>query len=194
MLVLLKAQEENWEEIDLMIATFQQATMALRYADVPVIVAPAGLALGGGCEVVLHADRVQAAAETYTGLVEVGVGLIPAAGGTKEMVARASEGMPRGASDYLPPVQQAFETIAFAKVSASAPDAERIGYLRSIDAVTMNRERLLADAKSRALSRVSEGYAPPAPRHAIRVGGDAVLAAAEAGCPSRVASGPNQRP
>ena len=176
MLVLLQAQEEKWEAIDLMIAAFQQATMALRYADVPVIVAPAGLALGGGCEVVLHADRVQAAAETYTGLVEVGVGLIPAAGGTKEMVARASEGMPEDASDYLPPVQRAFETIAFAKVSASAADAERLGYLRPIDAVTMNRERLLADAKSRALSRVSEGYAPPAPRHAIRVGGDAVSA------------------
>ncbi len=176
MLVLLEAQEENWEEIDLMVAAFQQATTALRYADVPVIVAPAGLALGGGCEVMLHADRVQAAGETYTGLVEVGVGLIPAAGGTKEMVARSSEGMPQDTSDYLPPVERAFETIAFAKVSASAPDAERLGYLRPIDGVTMNRERLLADAKSRALSRASEGYAPPARRHAIRVGGDAVLA------------------
>ncbi len=176
MLVLLEAQEENWEEIDLMVVAFQQATMALRYADVPVIVAPVGLALGGGCEIVLHADRVQAAAETYTGLVEVGVGLIPAGGGTKEMVARASEGMPEGASDYLPPVQRAFETIAFAKTSSSAADAERIGYLRPIDAVTMNRERLLADAKARALSRVSEGYSAPAARHAIRVGGDAVLA------------------
>ena len=176
MLVLLEAQEGNWEEIELMASAFQRATMALRYSDVPVIVAPAGLALGGGCEVLLHADRVQAAAETYTGLVEVGVGLIPAAGGTKEMVARASEGMARDASDYLPPIQHAFETIAFAKVSASAPDAERLGYLRLIDAVTMNRERLLSDAKARALSRVSEGYAPPSPRHAIRVGGDAVSA------------------
>ena len=176
MLVLLEAQEENWEEINLMVSAFQQATMALRYANVPVIVAPAGLALGGGCEVLLHADRVQAAAETYTGLVEVGVGLIPAGGGTKEMVARASEDMPQGTSDYLPPVQRAFETMAFAKVSASAADAGRIGYLRPVDAVTMNRERLLADAKSRALSRVSEGYSAPAARHAIRVGGDAVLA------------------
>ncbi|MDA1185761.1 MAG: 3-hydroxyacyl-CoA dehydrogenase, partial [Acidobacteria bacterium] len=94
----------------------------------------------------------------------------------KEWVARASEGMPDDASDYLPPVQRAFETIAFAKVSASAPDAERLGYLRPIDAVTMNRERLLADAKARALSRVSEGYSSPAPRHAIRVGGDGVSA------------------
>ena len=176
MLVLLEAQEENWEEIDLMIRAFQQATMALRYADVPVIVAPAGLALGGGCEIVLHGDRVQAAADTYMGLVEVGVGLIPAAGGTKEMVARAAEDMPSGATDYLPPIQRAFETVAFAKVSSSAPDAERLGYLRPVDAFTMNRERLLSDAKARALQRVSEGYHAPPPRDAIRVGGDAVLA------------------
>ena len=176
MLVLLEVQEENWEDIELMIGGFQQATMALRYADVPVIVAPAGLALGGGCEIVLHGDRVQAAAETYVGLVEVGVGLIPAAGGTKEMVARAAEGMPPGATDYLPPIQRAFETIAFATVSSSARDAERIGYIRPTDALTMNRERLLADAKARALGRVGEGYSPPPPRNAIRVGGDAVLA------------------
>ena len=176
MLVLLEAQEENWEEIDMMIRAFQRATMALRYADVPVIVAPAGLTLGGGCEVALHGDRVQAAAETYMGLVEVGVGLIPAGGGTKEMVARAAEEMPPGTTDYLPPIQRAFETIAFAKVSASGPDAQRLGYLRPIDAVTMNRDRLLADAKARALQRVQEGYQPPPPRKDIRVGGDAVLA------------------
>jgi 3-hydroxyacyl-CoA dehydrogenase len=176
MLLLLEAQEENWDDIDLMIRSFQQATMALRYADVPVIVAPAGLALGGGCEIVLHGDRVQAAGDTYIGLVEVGVGLIPAAGGTKEMTARAAEGMPPGTSDYLPPIQRAFETVAFARVSSSAPDARRLGYLRSVDAVTMNRERLLADAKARALQRVSEGYHRPPARLAIPVGGDAVLA------------------
>ena len=181
MLVLLEAQEENWEEIELMIRAFQQTTMALRYADVPVIVAPAGLTLGGGCEIALHGDRVQAAAETYMGLVEVGVGLIPAAGGTKEMVARAIEEMPPGTSDLLPVIQRAFETVAFAKVSSSAPDAQRLGYLRPVDAVTMNRERLLADAKARALQRVSEGYHPPPPRTAIRVGGDAVLAALKLG-------------
>jgi 3-hydroxyacyl-CoA dehydrogenase len=176
MLVLLEAQEENWDEIDLMIRAFQQATMGLRYADVPVIVAPAGLALGGGCEVVLHADRVQAAAESYIGLVEVGVGLIPAGGGTKEMVARAAADMAPGSTDYLPTIQRAFETIAFAKVSSSAPDALRLGYLRPGDAWTMNTERLLADAKARALQRVAEGYQPPVPRTAIPVGGDAVLA------------------
>jgi 3-hydroxyacyl-CoA dehydrogenase len=173
MLVLLEAQEENWDEIDLMVRAFQQATMALRHADVPVIVAPAGLALGGGCEIVLHADRVQAAAETYMGLVEVGVGLIPAGGGTKELVVRAAEA--RTGSDLLPVVQRAFETIAFAKTSASAPDAQRLGYLRPTDAYTMNRERLLSDAKARAVQRVREGYQPPVPR-SVLVGGDTVAA------------------
>jgi 3-hydroxyacyl-CoA dehydrogenase len=176
MLLLLEAQEENWDEVDLMVRAFQGATMALRYASVPVIIAPAGLALGGGCEIVLHADRVQAAAESYIGLVEVGVGLIPAGGGTKEMVARAAEQMPAGATDFLPPIQRAFEAIGFAKVSASAPDAQRLGYLRSVDTVTMNRERLIWDAKAKAVQRVAEGYQPPAPRTAIPVGGDAVLA------------------
>jgi 3-hydroxyacyl-CoA dehydrogenase len=176
MLVLLEAQEEDWEEIDLMVRAFQQTTMALRYADVPVVVAPAGLTLGGGCEIVLHADRVQSSAEAYIGLVEVGVGLIPAGGGTKEMAARAAEDMPPGTTDYLPSVQRAFETIAFAKVSTSGPDALRLGYLRDTDAITMNHDRLLEDAKARALQRVSEGYHPPPPRTAIPVGGDAVLA------------------
>jgi 3-hydroxyacyl-CoA dehydrogenase len=150
--------------------------LALRYADVPVVVAPAGLTLGGGCEIVLHGDRVQAAAETYMGLVEVGVGLIPAAGGTKEMLARAVEAMPPGTSDYLPVIQRAFETIAFARMSTSGSHAERLGYLRPVDGITMNRERLLADAKGRALARVAEGYHPPPRRDAIPVGGDDVLA------------------
>jgi len=176
MLLLLEAQEENWEEIDTMVRAFQQANMAMRYADVPVVVAPAGLTLGGGCEMTLHADRVQAAAESYIGLVEVGVGLIPAGGGTKEMTARAADTMAPGTSDYLPPIQRAFETVAFAKVSSSAPDAQRLGYLRATDAFTMNRERLLADAKARALQRVKEGYQPPPPRRAIPAGGDTVLA------------------
>src|SRR5437870_383572 len=144
MLLLLEAQEENWDEVDLMVRVFQGATMALRYADVPVIVAPGGLAIGGGCEIVLHADRVQAAAESYIGLVEAGVGLIPAGGGTKEMVARAAEQMPPGTTDFLPPIQRAFEAIGFAKVSASAPDAQRLGYLRPFDGVTLKRERLRA--------------------------------------------------
>jgi len=175
MLVLLEAQEENWDELDLMIRAFQGATMALRYADVPVVVAPAGLTLGGGCEIVLHADRVQAAAEAYIGLVEVGVGLIPAGGGTKEMTARAADSVVPGA-DLLPPIQKAFEIIGFAKTSTSGPDAKRLGYLQPADAITMNRERLITDAKAHALQRVADGYQRPVLRSTIRVGGDAVLA------------------
>jgi len=176
-LVLMEAQEGNWEEIDMMVRAFQDATNALKYADVPVIVAPVGLAIGGGCEIVLHADRVQAAAETYLGLVEVGVGLIPAGGGTKEMLIRCLESRPPGTQvDLLPYVQRAFETIAFGKVATSGPDARRLGYLRSTDAITMNRDRLIADAKARALARVAEGYQPPARPTAIPVGGENLLA------------------
>jgi 3-hydroxyacyl-CoA dehydrogenase len=181
MLLLLEAQEENWEDIDLIIRQFQQSTIGLRYSKVPVIAAPAGLALGGGCEVCLHADRVQAAGETYMGLVEVGVGLIPAGSGTKEMVARAAEQMAPGSNDFLPTVQRAFELIGFAKTSASGPDAQRIGLLRPVDAITMNRDRLMADAKARALQRVREGYQPPPPRTAIPVGGGTVAAALKLG-------------
>jgi 3-hydroxyacyl-CoA dehydrogenase len=181
MLVLLEAQEENWDELDLMVRTFQQSTMALRYAGVPVVVAPAGLTLGGGCEIALHGDRVQIAAETYLGLVEVGVGLIPAGGGTKEMVARAAEHMLPGSTDFLPSVQRAFETIGFAKTSASGPDAIRLGYLRPVDAVTMNRDRLMSDAKARALERAREGYTAPARRTGIAVGGESVAATLKLG-------------
>ena len=176
LLLLLAAQEGEWEEIDLMVRGFQRATMALRQSPVPVVSATAGMALGGGCEIVLHSDRAQAAAESYIGLVEVGVGLIPAAGGTKEMLARAMEAMPDPASDLLPHVQRVFETIGFAKVSTSAPDARRLGYLRSVDGVTMNRERVVADAKQAVLAR-SAAYQPPAPRLAIPVGGPDVYAA-----------------
>jgi len=179
MLLLLEAQEGNWDEVDMMIRAFQGATMALKHADVPVVVAPAGLALGGGCEIALHADRVQAAAETYIGLVEVGVGLIPAGGGTKEMLARAMESAPPTA-DPLRPVQGVFETIAFAKVSTSGPDARRLGYLRDADSISMNRDRLQQDAKAVALARVPE-YVRPLPRCAIRVGGSNLLAALKLG-------------
>jgi 3-hydroxyacyl-CoA dehydrogenase len=179
MLLLLEAQESNWDEIDQMVRAFQCATMALKYAEVPVVVAPAALTLGGGCEVVLHADRVQAAAETYMGLVEVGVGLIPAGGGTKEMLARAMEAAAPGA-DPLPFVQRVFETIGFGKVSTSAPDALRLGYLRPVDAVTMNRERLIADAKAAALARATD-YVPVRPRSAIPVGGEGLQAALKLG-------------
>jgi 3-hydroxyacyl-CoA dehydrogenase len=181
MLVLLEAQEGNWDEIDQMVRGFQQAVLGLRYSPVPVIVAPGGLTLGGGAEIALHADRVQGAAETYLGLVEVGVGLIPAGAGTKEMLSRAMAALPNPKSDPLPYVQRAFETVALAKVSRSGPDAVHLGYLRSTDAFTMNRERVIADAKARALERVREGYHRPAPQVAIPVAGSSVKAALELG-------------
>jgi 3-hydroxyacyl-CoA dehydrogenase len=179
MLLLLEAQEGNWDEVDLMVRAFQQATMALKHASVPVVVAPAGLTLGGGCEIALHADRVQSAAEAYIGLVEAGVGLIPAGGGTKEMLARAMDDLPPNA-DSLPFVQRVFETIGFATVSTSGPDTRRLGYLRDADGITMNRERLLADAKAVARARAA-AYIPPQPRTAVRVGGPTVLAALKLG-------------
>ena len=177
MLLLLESQEGNWDDVDLMVRSFQTATAGLKYADVPVVVAPAGLALGGGCEVALHGDRVQAAAETYIGLVEVGVGLIPAGGGTKEMLLRGTAGT---SGDLLPSVQRVFETIGFAKVSTSAADARRLGFLREVDSITFNRERLLADAKTHALARAAE-YVRPQPPSAIRVGGAGLLAALKLG-------------
>jgi 3-hydroxyacyl-CoA dehydrogenase len=181
MLLLLEAQEANWDEIDLMIRAFQKSTMALKLADVPVVACPAGLTLGGGCEIAMHSDHVQAAAEAYIGLVEVGVGLIPAGGGTKEMLARAMESIPGGTGDSFPFVQRVFETIGFAKVATSAPDAKRLGYLRESDGVTMNRERVLADAKALALALAGPGYRPAQPRQAIPVGGEGTLATLKLG-------------
>jgi 3-hydroxyacyl-CoA dehydrogenase len=180
MLVLLEAQEGNWDEIDLMVRAFQGATSAIRYADIPVVVAPAGLALGGGCEILMHADRVQAAAESYMGLVEAGVGLIPAGGGTKEMLQRATRPAIASRADLLPLVQTAFETIAFAKVSTSAAHAMQLGYLDDTDAITMNRERLIADAKACALERVRAGYQRPQASR-IPVGGESLEAALKLG-------------
>lgn len=181
MLLLLAAREEDWDEIDLLVRTFQGAVLGLRYAAVPVVAAPAGPALGGGCEIVLHADRVQAAAETYLGQVEVGAGLIPAGCGTKELLARFMARAPAGAADPLPYVRQAFELVGLGKVSTSAADARRLGLLRDADAVTMNRERLLADAKAAALDAARAGYQPPAPRDDVPVGGAGVRAALDLG-------------
>ena len=176
LLLLMSAQEGDWDEIDLMVRGFQRATMTLRRSPVPVVSATAGMALGGGCEIVLHSDRVQASAESYIGLVEAGVGLIPAGGGTKEMLARAMEAMPDPGGDLLPHVQRVFETIGFGKVSTSAPHARQLGYLRAVDGLTMNRERVVADARELVLARASV-YQPPVPRAAIPVGGPDVYAA-----------------
>ncbi|PYQ78957.1 MAG: 3-hydroxyacyl-CoA dehydrogenase [Acidobacteria bacterium] len=181
MLLLLEAQEGNWDEIDLMIRGFQGTTQALRFADVPVVVAPAGMTLGGGCEIAIHGDRIQAAAETYMGQVEVGVGLIPAGGGTKEMLARAVENLPPNHPDLLPYVQRVFELLGFGTVSASAAHARQLGFLDEADGITMNRDRLIADAKAFALERVREGYRRPVPRTAIPVGGENILAALKLG-------------
>ena len=177
MLLLMAAQDGEWDDIDMMVRGFQRATMSLRLSPVPVVAATAGMALGGGCEIALHTDRVQAAAETYMGLVEVGVGLIPAGGGTKEMLARAMEAMPDPGADLMPHVQRVFETIGFGKVSTSAAHARELGYLREVDPVTMNRERVVADAKRSVLARVAGGYQPPLMRQAIPVGGPDVYAA-----------------
>jgi 3-hydroxyacyl-CoA dehydrogenase len=158
--LLLSAQEGEWYEIDLAVRRFQAAGMAMKYASRPVVAAVFGMALGGGCEVVLHAGRVQAAAETYMGLVETGIGLIPAGGGCKEMLLR------------LGSAKRAFDLIGFAKVSESAPHARELGFLRESDGITMNRERLTADAKAAALAMVAS-WAPGTPRQEIAVEGAA---------------------
>jgi len=158
MLVLLGAQEEEWEELESAISRFQQATMLIKYAPKPVVTAPFGMTLGGGCEIALHSARVQASAETYMGLVEVGVGVIPGAGGTKEMLVRFGE------------ARKAFELIAYAKVATSAAEARNFGLLRPQDQISMNPERLIDDAKALALS-IAPNYVPGVPRTDIEVGG-----------------------
>jgi len=180
MALLFEAQEENWDDIDVMLRAFQDANMALKLFEKPVVAAPFSMTLGGGCEICLHTAKIRAAAETYIGLVEVGVGLIPAAGGCKEMLLRSLEGIPEGTEvDLLPFFRHAFETIAFAKVSTSATDAQRLGYLRRNDGFTMNQDRLLHDAKQVALGLVAEGYTPPQPRDDIKVLGTRAIAAAQ---------------
>ena len=160
-LALFAANIAAWSEIDKSIAAGQQTYKALKYAPFPVVAAPAGMALGGGCEIVLHADAVQAHAETYIGLVECGVGLIPGWGGCGEMLARwrAEPKLPRGP---MPAPAKVFEGISTADVSKSAHQAMEKKFLRQTDGISMNRDRLLADAKQRALSMV-DGYTPPKP-------------------------------
>ncbi|SFV30005.1 3-hydroxyacyl-CoA dehydrogenase/enoyl-CoA hydratase family protein [Thermoflavifilum thermophilum] len=162
-LILTLALEQEWDELSMAVQAFQQTSLRIRYARVPVVVAARGLTLGGGCEFCLHADAVQAHSETYMGLVEVGVGLIPAGGGSKEMTQRASEAYHQGEID-LPKLQERFLTIAMAKVSTSAQEAFDLQLLRpGYDRVTMNANRLLADAKQRVLEMARSGYVPPSP-------------------------------
>ena len=177
MLLLVAIQEGEWDDVHQAVRAFQSANMALKYAPKPVVAAPFGLTLGGGVEICLHSARVRAAAETYMGLVEVGVGLIPAAGGTKEMLVRAMDAAPRGeAADPFTPVKEVFQNIGMAKVSTSAEEARRLGYLSARDSVSMNRDRLMADAKQLALDLVKLGFRPGKPRDDIQVLGQSAFA------------------
>ncbi len=175
-MVLFEIQDDNWDVIEIMAREFQNISMAIKFSPKPVVAAPAGMALGGGCEFAMACARIRAAAETYMGLVEVGVGLIPAGGGCKEMLIRSMESIPEGVeADPFPFVRRAAENIAMAKVSTSAREAQRLGYMRSTDPITINRDHLLSDAKQTVLAMVREGYSPPKPKR-IKVLGDRGLA------------------
>jgi 3-hydroxyacyl-CoA dehydrogenase len=162
MLVLMAAQNGEWDELNEAVRRFQGVCMALKYAPFPVVTAPFGRTLGGGVEIALHSARVQASAETYMGLVELGAGVVPAGGGCKEMLLRLKD--PR----------RTFETIGMAKVSGSAAEARELGFLDECDGISMNPERLIEDAKRLALS-LADGYTPPAPPK-VPVGGEPVFA------------------
>jgi 3-hydroxyacyl-CoA dehydrogenase len=187
MLVLVAAQEQEWDELHMAVKQFQNINLAIKYARKPVVAAPQGMALGGGCEVSLHSAKIQAAAEAYIGLVEVGVGLIPGGGGTKEMLLRANEHAAGGEDlDLFHALKPIFEAISMAKVGTSAEECRDLGYLRREDGVSMNRDRLVGDAKEVALSLVRGGYKPlaaswqeGAQTKQIKVLGEQFLAAAK---------------
>jgi 3-hydroxyacyl-CoA dehydrogenase len=187
MLVLVGAQEQEWDELHLAVKQFQNVNLAIKYAPKPIVAAPQGMALGGGCEVGLHSAKIQAAAEAYIGLVETGVGLIPGGGGTKEMLIRANEHAAGGENlDLFHALKPVFEGIAMAKVGTSAEECRDLGYLRREDGVSMNRDRLVADAKEAALALVRGGYKPlaaswqeGAQTTQIKVLGDQFLAGAK---------------
>jgi 3-hydroxyacyl-CoA dehydrogenase len=161
MLMLVAAQEQEWDELHMGVKQFQNVNLALKYAPKPVIAAPQGMALGGGCEISLHSAKIQAAAEAYIGLVETGVGLIPGGGGTKEMLIRANEHAAGGVDlDLFHALKPVFEAIAMAKVGTSAEESRALGFLRREDGVSMNRDRLVGDAKEAALALVRGGYKP----------------------------------
>ncbi len=179
-MLFMYAGDQDFDEINLMIAQFQKTMMRARYSAIPVVSAPSGMALGGGCELSIHCDAIQAHAETYIGLVEFGVGLIPAGGGTKEMTLRASDSYAPGDPE-LNRLQEYFMTIATAKVATSAEEARKLGYIRSSDEITLNRKRLLADAKKKAIELADAGYVQPVERTDIKVEGKSSLALFEAG-------------
>lgn len=173
-LLYMQAIEQEYDEVNLMIRTFQQAMMRVRYSAVPVVTVPHGLSLGGGCEICLHADRVVAAAETYMGLVEFGVGVIPAGGGTKEMVLRTALAAEEGDIE-LNSLRNAFTNIATAKVSTSAAEAWDMNYLRRGDETIVNGDRALAEAKRAVLELADAGYVQPVKRTNIKVQGRGAL-------------------
>jgi 3-hydroxyacyl-CoA dehydrogenase len=192
MLLLMSVQEEEWDEVDLAIKQFQGMTQAIKFSPKPVVSAPFGLCLGGGTEISLHAAARQPHAELYTGLVEIGVGLLPGGGGCKEMLLRAIDSAAAargkasaealaGSVEMMEAMKRAFETIATAKVATSAHEARGLGFLRDSDRITMNRERVLSDAKNRALELVRAGYEPPVPRTDIPAPGENLLAALRMG-------------
>lgn len=184
MFMMMQAFEEEWDELNFAIRAFQNTMMRVRYNPVPTIVAPRGLALGGGCEMTMHADSVQAAAETYIGLVEVGVGLIPAGGGTKETVKRISDNVREG-DVIFNRLQQGFINIATAKVATSAENAYDLNILtRGKDHVTLNLSRQIIDAKNKALQMIEDGYTPLQPANDIQVMGRSALGALLSGAAS----------
>ncbi len=188
MLLLMAVQEEEWDDVDLVIRQFQGMTQAIKFSPKPVVVGAFGLTLGGGTEISLHAPARQPQAELYTGLVEVGVGLLPGGGGCKEMLLRALKSATsirpdgRGESvELLEAIKRAFETIAMAKVATSAHEARALGFLSESDNITMNRERVLADAKARALELAGGGYEAPVMRNDIPAPGENILATLKMG-------------
>ncbi len=172
-MILSLAKDQNFEEIRKACRTFQGMTCRLRYAPFPVVSAPFGMTLGGGCEVMLYSDLDIAHAELYTGLVEVGVGILPAGGGTTEMLIRMNERLVKGADPFTA-VQQAFELIAMGTVSTSAQHAQQLGLLRPTDRIVMNKDRILQEAKD-AVIRLSDGYVAPTPRK-VKVLGESAFA------------------
>ena len=192
MLLLMSVQEEEWDDVDLAIRQFQAMTQAIKFSQKPVVSAPFGLCLGGGTEISLHAAARQPHAELYTGLVEVGVGLLPGGGGCKEMLLRAvdtaaasrgnvSREALAGSVEMMEAMKKAFEAIATAKVATSAHEARTLGFLSDPDRITMNRERVLSDAKARALELARAGYEPPLARTDIPAPGESLLAALKMG-------------
>ena len=178
MMLLLAAQEEEWDDINMMVNALQKAVMRLRYSAKPVVTAPYGLTLGGGCEIAMHGDKVRAAGETYIGLVEVGVGLIPAGGGTKEMTMRAMDAAKRTPdADPLAFIKKTFELLGMGKVATSAQEARSWGFLRDSDAISMNGDRLIADAKQEVLNLDAAGYVQPVQRTDILALGESAQAA-----------------